>query len=215
MGDKIAQSLFFGGQKCPITLIARVNYGKPYIFAGQRKGLWEGDVLLDGLVQVVITLRSSWSSIIICRLVEAAVKNVMISTWTPGELDAPCLKHGTCLDQQLGGVRGDWRTWLILLKNIIIIKIWQILGRRKKQLITILFKNIIFIKNMTDIRWEENMLVTCLPPKYDNYLIIITGWNIWRRTYLNIVTTIKNYKYKMGGEQQECLGQKRTQDVPR
>ena len=55
LGDKIAQSLFFGGQKCPITLIARVNYGKPYIFAGQRKGLWEGDVLLDDLVQVVIT----------------------------------------------------------------------------------------------------------------------------------------------------------------
>ena len=152
----------------------------------------------------------------------------MISTWTPGELDAPCLKHGTCLDQQLGGVGGEHGWWWfyskilfssriwqilggwILFKNIIIIKIWQILGRRKKQLITILFKNIIFIKNMTDIRWEENMLVTCLPPKYDNYLIIITGWNIWRRTYLKIATTIKNDKYQVGWEQQQCLRQKRT-----
>ena len=33
-------------------MMARVNYGKPYIFPGQRKGLWEGDVLLDHIVQV-------------------------------------------------------------------------------------------------------------------------------------------------------------------
>ena len=35
-----------------IQIIVRVNYGKPYIFAGQRKGLSEGDVLLDGIIQV-------------------------------------------------------------------------------------------------------------------------------------------------------------------
>ena len=35
-----------------IKIIVRVNYGKPYIFAGQRKGLSEGDVLLDGIIQV-------------------------------------------------------------------------------------------------------------------------------------------------------------------
>ena len=33
-------------------MMGRVNYGKPYIFPGQRKGLWEGDILLDDIVQV-------------------------------------------------------------------------------------------------------------------------------------------------------------------
>ena len=35
-----------------IMMMTRVNYGKPYIFPGQRKGLWEGDVILDDIVQV-------------------------------------------------------------------------------------------------------------------------------------------------------------------
>ena len=35
-----------------IMMMTRVNYGKPYIFPGQRKGLWEGDVLIDDIVQV-------------------------------------------------------------------------------------------------------------------------------------------------------------------
>ena len=33
-------------------MMGRVNYGQPYIFPGQRKGLWEGDILLDDIVQV-------------------------------------------------------------------------------------------------------------------------------------------------------------------
>ena len=33
-------------------MMGRVNYGKPYIFPSQRKGLWEGDILLDDIVQV-------------------------------------------------------------------------------------------------------------------------------------------------------------------
>ena len=69
----------------------------------------------------------------------------------------------------------------------------------------ILFKNIVFSKKMTNIIWEENILVKCLPLKYDKYLIIIIGWNIWRRTYLKIVCTIKKL---------QISGGRRTTGVP-
>jgi len=45
--------------------MGRVNYGKPYIFPSQRKGLWEGDILLDDIIQenwehIAMTMEGGW-----------------------------------------------------------------------------------------------------------------------------------------------------------
>ena len=46
---------------------------------------------------------------------------------------------------------------MILFRNIVVIKMWQILSGWRTWLIMILFKNIIVIKNMTNVRWVNNM----------------------------------------------------------